>query len=73
MRYILVVGTLLLCAGCVNVVGPFQGETRRVDDPCYTIGEQQRWGRALLALPETSSWVGPPGPTRPGVWGTQLH
>lgn len=73
MRYILIVGTLLLCAGCVNVVGPFQGDSRRVDDPCYTIGEQQRWGRALLALPETSNWVVPPAQTRPDVWGAPLH
>jgi hypothetical protein len=73
MRRILIVGILLLCAGCQNVVGPFRADSMRVDDPCLTMAEQQRWGRAKLALPEESSWIMPPGQTRPGAWGTQMH
>ena len=71
MRNILIAGILLLLAGCQNVVGPFQAqEPMRVDDPGYTIAEQQRWGRARLALPEESSWIAPPiGMPRPGQWG----
>ena len=68
MRDILVLGILLLVAGCQNIDGPFRGDSMRVDDPCYTIGEQQRWGRAKLSLPE-SSWNLPPGQNRPGTWG----
>ena len=73
MRYILIAGILLATAGCANVVGPLRADTKRVDDPCYTIGEQQRWGRDKLALPEESPWIVPPGQTRPGAWGNQLH
>jgi hypothetical protein len=73
MRCILIAGILLLGAGCQNIVGPFKGDTMRVDDPRYTIGEQERWGRAKLAMPEESPWVVPPGQTRPGVWGVQPH
>jgi hypothetical protein len=73
MRYILIAGILLLGAGCVNVDGPLKADTMRVDDPRYTIGEQQRWGRSKLALPEESPWIVPPGQTRPGYWGTQTQ
>jgi hypothetical protein len=73
MRYILIAGILLALTGCRNVDGPFRADTMRVDDPCYTIGEQQRWARAKLSLPEESAWVLPPAQTRPGAWGTQLH
>ena len=75
MRYILIAGILLCLAGCQNVVGPFRAQTpMRVDDPGYTIAEQQRWGRDKLALPEESPWVVPPaGRPRPGVWGAPLH
>jgi hypothetical protein len=75
MRNILVAGILLLLAGCQNLVGPFQAQTpMRVDDPAYTIGEQQRWGRAKLALPDDSPMVLPPvGLPRPGSWGTTLR
>lgn len=71
MRHILVVGILLLLTGCQNIVGPFQAqEPMRVDDPRYTIAEQQRRGRARLALPDESPQVLPPtGIPRPGVWG----
>jgi hypothetical protein len=44
---------MLLLAGCQGVVGPFQArQPTRVDDPILTIAEQQRRGRANLALPE---------------------
>ena len=49
-----IMGILLLAAGCQNVVGPFRADTMRVDDPCYTIREQQRWGRDKLALPRAT-------------------
>jgi hypothetical protein len=73
MRYILIAGVLLAAMGCRNVDGPFQANTMRVDDPCYTIGEQRRLARAKLSLPEDSTWVLPPGQTRPGAWGTQVN
>ena len=75
MRHILVVGILLALAGCQNVVGPFQAQKpMRVDDPCYTQAEQQKWGRAKLALPDDSPWVLPPtGLPRPGSWGAPQH
>ena len=75
MRHILVLGILLLVAGCQNLVGPFQAQDPiRVDDPRYTIGEQQRLGRARLALPDESPMVLPPvGMPRPGTWGAPLH
>jgi hypothetical protein len=60
----------LLMAGCHNVNGPFEHRTpARVDDPSLSIGEQEREGRARLALPVESRAVGPnsgveiPGPT----------
>jgi hypothetical protein len=50
--------SLLLLAGCKGVVGPFQSrKPERVDDPQYTIGEQQRRGRDRLAIPAED--VGP--------------
>ncbi|HEX5272948.1 MAG TPA: hypothetical protein VFW33_20770 [Gemmataceae bacterium] len=59
----------LLLAGCQNVIGPFEHrKPERVDDPCFSIREQQREARARLALPEESRQVGPnsgveiPGP-----------
>ncbi len=75
MRHILVVGVLALLTGCQNIDGPLTPQSAmRVDDPCYTIAEQQRWGRAKLALPEESPFVLPPaGLPRPGAWGTPLH
>jgi hypothetical protein len=66
-RFILLVA--LLTAGCHNVIGPFGHRSpERVDDPRLSIGEQQREGRARLALPDESRAVGPtsgveiPGP-----------
>jgi hypothetical protein len=59
----------LLMAGCHNVIGPFEHRApERVDDPRLSIREQEREGRARLALPEESRAVGPnsgveiPGP-----------
>lgn len=50
----------LLTAGCHNVSGPFEHRTpARVDDPSLSIGEQEREGRARLALPVESRAVGP--------------
>jgi hypothetical protein len=58
-----------LTVGCHNVINPFEHRTpARVDDPCLSIGEQEREGRARLALPQESREVGPnsgveiPGP-----------
>ena len=66
MRSLLLLG-VLLTAGCRNVDGPLsrsQGE--RVDDPRYSIQEQERRGRANLALPDESRLVGPSsGAARP--------
>jgi hypothetical protein len=75
MRHILIAGVLLAVAGCRTVDGPLTPQTPiRVDDPSYTIGEQQRWGRAKLALPDDSPAVLPPtGIPRPGAWGVPLH
>jgi hypothetical protein len=59
----------VLMAGCHNVSGPFEHRTpERVDDPSLSIREQEREGRARLALPVESRAVGPnsgveiPGP-----------
>ena len=66
-RFVLLVA--LLTAGCHNVISPFEHrKPERVDDPHRSIGEQEREGRARLALPEESRSVGPnsgveiPGP-----------
>ena len=75
MRNILMVGVLLLAAGCGNVVGPFgPRDPVRVDEPCVSIEEQERRGRANLPLPEESPLLVPPsGLSRPGTWGTRSH
>jgi hypothetical protein len=66
-RFVLLLA--LLTAGCHNVSGPFEHRRpERVDDPRLSIGEQEREGRARLALPQESRNVGPnsgveiPGP-----------
>jgi hypothetical protein len=66
-RFVVLVA--LLAAGCHNVLGPFEHRRpERVDDPHLSIGEQEREGRARLALPEESRAIGPnsgveiPGP-----------
>ncbi len=61
MYRLLLVGVLCL-AGCQGtaVRGPFAPAPDRVDDPFYTIGEQQRRGRERLSLPEDDTSVTPP-------------
>ena len=58
---------LMLAAGCQNVDGPFRRDRReRVDDPRFSIPEQERRGRAGIALPDESGLSGPPsGLARP--------
>jgi hypothetical protein len=62
MRRFLIVSVLLL-AGCQSVRGPFQArEPQRVDDPRYSIPEQERRGRDQLPLPQESMTIAPPIP-----------
>ena len=60
-RY-LVLGLLLLLAGCKGVDGPAAHKQNpvRVDDPRLTIPEQERVVRDRLAIPEMSPKVAPP-------------
>jgi hypothetical protein len=71
MRRLLILGTLLVLSGCHNVIGPLQPKKpERVDDPLLTIGEQERRGRANLALPNESAQVAPhSGAALPGTYG----
>jgi hypothetical protein len=65
MRRLLVLG-ILLFAGCQNVAGPFQHRPpERVDDPLFSISEQQQRGRDRLALPDESRSVGPSSGVEP--------
>jgi hypothetical protein len=58
--YRFVLAATLLLAGCQNIVGPFQKRPpERVDDPFYTISEQQRRERARLALPDEQNSLTP--------------
>ena len=53
--------TLLILAGCRNVIGPFDARPPvRVDDPRLSIEEQEARGRQFLALPDESPLAGPP-------------
>jgi hypothetical protein len=66
----LLLASLMLVAGCQNIVGPFaRRDPQRVDDPLLSIGEQQRRGRDRLALPEESPKLSPPTAARPGAAG----
>lgn len=66
MRRLYLVSVLLL-AGCQNVLGPFgDRKPERVDDPLLSISEQQRRGRDRLALPDESVLAPPTGVTSPG-------
>jgi len=71
MRRLFLIGILFVLSGCRNIVGPLQPQQpQRVDDPLYTIGEQERRGRASLALPDESSKVAPhSGAALPGTFG----
>ena len=69
MRRVLLTGILLLAAsGCRDIIGPFEArKPERVDDPRYTIPEQESRGRDRLALPTDS---GPPtGMEPPDTYG----
>ena len=60
MRRILILGILCL-AGCQSVTGPFAPRSpERVDDPRFSITEQQARGRDRYAIPDDSPKVGPP-------------
>jgi hypothetical protein len=58
MRHLLLC-SLLLLAGCQNVVGPGQPRTVRVDDPLLPTSDQAWRGRAFLAKPDESYLSGP--------------
>jgi hypothetical protein len=59
-RRLLILGVLLL-AGCQSVRGPLQPrDPQRVDDPRYSIPEQERRGRDQLPLPQESVTIAPP-------------
>jgi hypothetical protein len=63
MHRLLLIGGLLLLAGCKSVVGPFEARPpQRVDDPLLSIGEQQRRGRDRLALPDQTDPLSTVGP-----------
>ena len=60
MRHILILGILCL-VGCQTVIGPFAPRSpERVDDPRYSIAEQEARGRDRYAIPDDSRKVGPP-------------
>jgi len=59
MRKLFCLGLLLL-TGCQNTAGPFQARPPlRVDDPRYSIAEQESRGRDRLALPDDFSGLAP--------------
>ncbi len=61
----------ILATGCHNTRGPFEHRApERVDDPLLSTREQQRAGRASLALPDESPAAGPAsGVSLPGPHG----
>lgn len=63
---------LLLLVGCQGTAGPFQPRgTGRVDDPRFSIAEQQSRGRDRLALPDDYSGLSPKtGAAIPGSGGS---
>jgi hypothetical protein len=72
MRRLFLLGVLLVLSGCRSTpVGPYQPQSHaRVDDPLLSIGEQERNGRANLALPDESKEVAPhSGAALPGTFG----
>jgi hypothetical protein len=53
--------SVLFLAGCANVNGPFAYRPpERVDDPRFTIAEQEARGRDRLSQPDPSPYVAPP-------------
>jgi hypothetical protein len=68
MRKIFCLSLLVLLAGCQNTYGPFARPPVRVDDPRYSIPEQESRGRDRLALPDDFSGMAPrSGATIPGI------
>jgi hypothetical protein len=67
MMHRLMMAGVLLAAGCgtTNIRGPFARSPDRVDDPYYSIAEQERRGRERLSLPERSPAAGPPTEVNP--------
>ena len=59
MRRFILPGVLLLAcfAGCQGVTGPFQNRANlsQIDDPRYSIAQQEARGRDRLALPDPTS------------------
>ena len=68
MRNMLMVGILLL-TGCQNITGPFKPRApERVDDPRFSIREQEARGRDRYAIPDESTLIAPrSGNARPGM------
>jgi len=62
MRRALLLGVLLFsCVACTRFAGPIAvRQMDRADAPGYTIGEQEKRGRARLAITEDDWAVGPP-------------
>src|SRR5690349_4765685 len=70
MRRLFILGVLLL-AGCSSIRGPFQPRSpERVDDPRYSIPEQQCRARDQLPLPQESRQIAPPIPVAEYPYGT---
>jgi hypothetical protein len=68
MRRVVLLAVLAL-AGCQNTIGPFAPrEPERVDDPRFSIREQEIRGRERYAIPQESQQVAPPSGNvfRPG-------
>ncbi len=62
MRRLFILGLLLL-TGCESIRGPLAPRApQRVDDPRYSIPEQERRGRDRLAVPDESKGIGPQVP-----------
>lgn len=61
MRRVLLIGGLVLVAGCQGLVGPRQRSAQPVliDDPRLSTAEQEKRGREFLALPEKSPDIAP--------------
>ncbi|VTU02690.1 unnamed protein product [Gemmataceae bacterium] len=61
MRRVVIVGLLVMsCAACTRFAGPLAvRQMDRADAPGYTIEEQEKRGRARLAITEDEWAVGP--------------
>jgi hypothetical protein len=69
MRRLFLLVAVLAC-GCHNVIGPFEHrKPERVDDPYLSTTEQEREGRARLALPVESPLLVPRSGVEPGSSG----